>query len=158
MAQQCLTAMHVRDLLLWRQSGPYPGPCRADARRPNRFPSIEILRISKDQNIPFAGGAGTNGVTGIEWPSVQQSLDVFRQSDRCGPANVTNDGVLTTSISNCAQGNQVSLVTISDAGHQWPGAESNQLLVRLLLDLDPPSKAMDATAVLWDFFRRHGVP
>jgi polyhydroxybutyrate depolymerase len=134
-------------------SGTMPGGCQA----PRPVSVIEIHGL-KDRNIPFAGGAGTKGVTGIDWPSVQQSLDVFRQSDHCGPANVTSDAVLTTSISNCAQGNQISLITISDAGHQWPGAESNRLLARLLLDLDPPSNAMDATAVLWDFFRRHGVP
>jgi polyhydroxybutyrate depolymerase len=133
-------------------SGTMPGGCQA----PRPVSVIEIHGL-KDENIPFTGGSGTKGVTSIDWPPVQQSLDVFRQSDRCGPANVNSDGVLTTSISNCAQGNQVSLITISDAGHQWPGAQSNRLLARLFLDLDPPSNAMDATAVLWDFFRRHGT-
>jgi polyhydroxybutyrate depolymerase len=45
----------------------------------------------------------------------------------------------------------VELITIAGAGHQWPGAAPN-LLAQRLLHTDPPSTALDATAVIWRFF------
>jgi len=134
-------------------SGTMPGGCSS----PKPVSVLEIHGL-KDRNIPFAGGSGSKGVTKIDWPAVQESLDVFRQAGRCGPAKTHVENVVTTSTSACARGNEVSLITISDAGHQWPGAEANRPLARLLLDLDPPSRAIDATAVIWDFFQRHSAP
>jgi len=134
-------------------SGTMPGGCES----PKPVSVIEVHGL-KDQNIPFAGGVGTKGVTKIDWPNVQESLEIFRRADHCGTATTTLVGVVSTSINNCAQGNQVSLITISDAGHQWPGAESNRRLARLLLDLDPPSRALDATTAIWDFFLGHDSP
>jgi polyhydroxybutyrate depolymerase len=134
-------------------SGTMPGGCPS----PKPVSVLEIHGL-KDQNIPFAGGTGSKGVTKIDWPAVQKSLDAFRQAGRCGPAKTSVENVVTTSTNACARGTDVSLITISDAGHQWPGAEPNWPLARLLLDLDPPSRAIDATSVIWDFFQRHPAP
>jgi polyhydroxybutyrate depolymerase len=38
------------------------------------------------------------------------------------------------------------LVTIADAGHQWPGSVPREGA------MDQPSDALDATAVIWEFF------
>ena len=134
-------------------SGAMPGGCQS----PKPVSVVEIHGL-KDQNIPFAGGVGTKGISKVDWPGVEQGLDPFRKADRCGAAATTTAGTVTTSTYNCAAGNQVVLITISDAGHQWPGAGENRRLARLLLDLDPPSRALDATSVLGDFFLRHTAP
>jgi polyhydroxybutyrate depolymerase len=49
----------------------------------------------------------------------------------------------------CANGAAVELVTIADGGHSWPGGR------RLLRALDPPSDALRATHVIWEFFAAH---
>ena len=131
-------------------SGTMPGGCA----KPRSVSVIEIHGIG-DRNIPFAGGVGTKGVSQIDWPSVQSSLEVFRRADRCGRVHTSTAGVVRTSVNHCADRSEVTLITISDAGHQWPGAKPAPSWARLLLDLDPPSGAMDATSVLWDFFERH---
>lgn len=51
-------------------------------------------------------------------------------------------------------GRAVELITIAGAGHQWPGAAPN-LVAQRLLHTDPPSTALDATAVIWGFFTAH---
>jgi polyhydroxybutyrate depolymerase len=131
-------------------AGTMPGGCSA----PHSLSVIEIHGL-KDQNIPFDGGVGTKGVVKLDWPSVQTSLDIFRRADHCGTAEVNVAGVVATSVNSCTRGDQVTLITISDAGHQWPGATPNRPMARVLLNLDPPSSAMNATAVLWEFFQRH---
>ena len=40
------------------------------------------------------------------------------------------------------------------AGHQWPDAVPNRL-AQLLLHTDPPSTALNATQVSWQFFAAH---
>ena len=49
-------------------------------------------------------------------------------------------------------------MTIDDAGHQWPGSVPKGGPLPRLLQLDAPSTALDATRVLWDFFRSHPAP
>ena len=43
----------------------------------------------------------------------------------------------------------VQLVTIADGGHSWPGG------VQMAEILDPPSTALDATALITAFFVAH---
>jgi polyhydroxybutyrate depolymerase len=63
-------------------------------------------------------------------------------------------GPVTDSVAKCPAGRDVELVTIAGAGHQWPGATAKPALQKLLR-LDPPSTALDATAVIWRFFAAH---
>jgi polyhydroxybutyrate depolymerase len=67
---------------------------------------------------------------------------------------VKTAGVVTTSIAACPGGRTVELITIAGAGHQWPGAVPN-LVAQRLLHTDPPSTALNATQVIWQFFAAH---
>ena len=49
------------------------------------------------------------------------------------------------------------LIAVAGAGHQWPGANPHRGLFAMLFRLDPPSQALDATDVLWNFFARHSA-
>jgi polyhydroxybutyrate depolymerase len=62
--------------------------------------------------------------------------------------------VITTSAAACPAGRTVELITIVGAGHQWPGSIPNPLAQRLP-HTDPPSTALDATQVIWQFFAAH---
>ena len=61
---------------------------------------------------------------------------------------------MTSSIATCPDGRAVELITITGAGHQWPGGKPSWL-AQHLLHLDPPSTALNATAVIWQFFAAH---
>jgi polyhydroxybutyrate depolymerase len=120
--------------------------------------SVFAIHGLADQNVPFAGGPATKGVTKGSWLPVQQTLDAFRSADRCEPAQVQEAGDVRTSTAHCEQGRDVVLTTIDSAGHQWPGSVARTGPLARLLPADPPSTALDATSALWDFFRIHPAP
>jgi len=121
---------------------PYPVPI-----------SVIAVHGTADENIPYAGGEG-DGTAHIDGPSVPAVNASWRRVDNCAAPAVTTAGTVTTSVAACPAGRAVELITIAGAGHQWPGAAPN-LLAQRLLHTDPPSTALDATAVIWRFFTSH---
>ena len=118
--------------------------------------SVMAIHGLDDRNIPLDGGKGSKGVSGVTWLGVTKTLELFRQADRCEAPVVRENGAVRKAVSRCAQGREVTLITIAGARHQWPGSKGpSGLLARLLLD--PPSKALDATPVLWVFFSTHAA-
>jgi polyhydroxybutyrate depolymerase len=115
--------------------------------------SVIAVHGTADKNIPYAGGEG-DGAAHIDGPSVPAVNASWRRTDNCAPPAVTTTGTVTTSVAGCPAGRAVELITIAGAGHQWPGAAPN-LLAKRLLHTDPPSTALDATAVIWRFFAAH---
>jgi polyhydroxybutyrate depolymerase len=67
---------------------------------------------------------------------------------------ISTVGTVTTSAASCPADRAAELITIAGAGHQWPGSTPN-LLAQRLLHTDPPSTALDATPVIWQFFAAH---
>ncbi len=79
--------------------------------------------------------ANTNG------PPIADLAETWRRTDHCPPPTVSASGVI--------------LVTIADAGHQWPGQPGPTGSAVSALNLDPPSMALDATATISRFFAEH---
>lgn len=121
-----------------------------DKARPLPVMAIHGLQ---DKTVPFAGGEGRRG-RDIVWLPVQASLDVFRDANKCGAPALAQDGVVVTSTARCENGREVVLITVADAGHQWPGSAREKGLGARLLHLDEPSQAFAATERLWNFFAR----
>lgn len=117
---------------------------------------ISVIHIhgTADRNIPYDGSQG-QGVAHIHGPAVPALNTRWRAIDHCAAPSVTTSASVTTSIAACPGGRTVELITIAGAGHQWPGAVPAAPLVRRLLGSDPPSQALDATAVIWRFFAAH---
>ena len=128
-------------------------PCENPQPRPTGVLHIHGL---DDQNVPYAGGVGTKGVAKDSRPSVPSVIERWRAIDGCtgAPSTATSGAVTTVTSASCAAGTLVELVTVAGAGHQWPGSAPPSAAARRALDLDEPSTALDATAVLWDFFSR----
>lgn len=137
--------------------GPVAGSFSYSCPKPHPVSVVAIHGLD-DQHIPFTGGSGSKGVTNGSWVSIPLTLDAFRTVDNCQPASSHQDGPLHTDSSTCEQGREVVLYTIEGAGHQWPGGVARRGIVQRMLGADQPSTAMDATSVLWDFFRRHPAP
>lgn len=122
----------------------------------NKVRSLPVLAIHGlvDKTVPYEGGLGRRG-RNIVWLPVQASLDAFRDADVCNAPTLEEKGVVVTSTAKCEKGREVILITIADAGHQWPGSKREEGLLAGFLKLDPPSTALDATSALWTFFARH---
>jgi polyhydroxybutyrate depolymerase len=95
---------------------------------------VSLLHIhgTKDETIPYDGGPGRrdNGGTGrlpvhIDGPAIPDLVARWRAIDRCSEPEVLTAGAVTTTTADCADGRVVELVTIADAGHQWPASRPN---------------------------------
>jgi polyhydroxybutyrate depolymerase len=124
------------------------GPCPAPA-------PLSVIHVHglADDRIPFDGGTSRSAQT-VDWPPVPPVIAGWRTVDGCPPPTTATAGPVTTSVTACAAGRAVELVTIAGAGHQWPGGRPNTAAERLL-GLDEPSTALDATATIWSFFTTH---
>ncbi len=124
------------------------GPCPTPA-------PISVIHVhgTEDHNIPYNGGKG-GGVAEIDGPAVPGLVAGWRKTGHCAAPVTTVHAPVTTSAATCPGGRAVELITIAGAGHQWPGGVSKPVLERVMR-LDPPSKALDATDVIWKFFAAH---
>jgi polyhydroxybutyrate depolymerase len=129
---------------------PVAGTMLADCASPD---PVSVLHIhgTADTHILFGGGRGT-GPAQVEGPPIADVIDRWRQIDDCADASVTTVGPVERSESSCASGRAVELVTIDGAGHQWPASIAPRA------SADPPSRALDATQAIWDFFASHPKP
>jgi polyhydroxybutyrate depolymerase len=125
------------------QLGTCPSPAAA---------SVIHIHGTADRNIPYDGSPG-QGFAHIHAAPVPEVVASWRAVDGCPSPTSTTDGAVTTSVATCPGGRAVELVTIDGAGHQWPGSAPRAL--GGVLGLDPPSTALDATAVIWGFFSAH---
>ncbi|MDF2269693.1 PHB depolymerase family esterase [Streptomyces coacervatus] len=124
------------------------GPCSAPA-------PISVLHIhgTADHNIPYQGGRG-EGPAHIDGPAVPAVLAGWRTVDHCTPPTSGTSGTVTRLTAACPYGRAVELITVSGAGHQWPGSAPRTAVERLL-GLDAPSNALNATDTFWSFFAAH---
>ena len=114
--------------------------------------SVIHIHGTADQRIPYDGSPG-QGAAHIDGPSVPDVNAWWRATDGCAAPAVKTSGVVTTSVATCPKKRAVELITISGAGHQWPGAKQ-----RVVLAGDPPSTALNATQTIWAFFAAHPAP
>jgi polyhydroxybutyrate depolymerase len=98
-----------------------------------------------DSQVRMDGEPG-DGAADVDGMPVADAVAVFRTAGDCDPAVAVEDPPVTTTASSCANGRRVVLVTVADAGHQWPGSDPREGAA------DQPSTALDATAVIWEFF------
>jgi polyhydroxybutyrate depolymerase len=138
--------------------GPVAGtmavPCAS--ARPTSVLAIHGLA---DQHVPFAGGRPGHGVYRHQFhPAVPDVIRQWRTIDHCDPPRATTSGPVTTDASECADGFAVTVITVEAAGHQWPGGKPVPPAAARLIQLDQPSRALDATRVLWRFFEAHPRP
>jgi polyhydroxybutyrate depolymerase len=115
--------------------------------------SVIHIHGTADTRIRYQGGEG-QGVAHIDGPPVRSLNARWRAIDHCAAPAVSAKGVVTTSTASCPGGRAVELITIAGAGHQWPGSAPRPMLQRIL-GSDPPSTALNATQVIWQFFAAH---
>jgi polyhydroxybutyrate depolymerase len=140
------------DTTLFRAIGPDSATLLGTCPSPARLSVIHIHGTA-DNKIPYEGGPGS-GVAKIDGPAVPDVVESWRAVDGCAPPTESTVGTVTMSLAACADGRAVELITIAGAGHQWPGSPSRPAIQKLL-GLDPPATAVNATAVIWQFFATH---
>ncbi|WP_030440043.1 extracellular catalytic domain type 1 short-chain-length polyhydroxyalkanoate depolymerase [Actinoplanes subtropicus] len=140
------------DTTLFAAIGPDSATLLGDCASPH---PVSVLHIhgTADTRIPYQGGQG-DGFAKINGPAVPDLVARWRTVDGCKPPATTTSGPVTTSLANCPTGRSVELITITGAGHQWPGSADKPLLERVAR-IDTPSAALNATDAFWHFFASH---
>lgn len=136
--------------------GVVAGELTVDDCRPARPVSVLAIHGTADDHLPFDGGRGPASLDPHDTRPVSYAVDTWRRVDACpSTLTVTREGVVThTRYAACADGTAVELYAIQGGGHAWPGADPPRIGRRRR---DPPSRAMDATRVIWSFFAAHPV-
>ena len=98
-----------------------------------------------DSQVRMDGEPG-DGIGDVDGMPIAEAVDVWRVAGACAEPVVTEEPPVTTAASACADDRRVILVTVAGAGHQWPGSVARGGAA------DQPSDALDATAVIWEFF------
>jgi polyhydroxybutyrate depolymerase len=101
-----------------------------------------------DNLIPYEGGTPK-----IMAPPIEEWAANWAKRNGCSPTPGTTTPVETVTVhmwSGCQAGAEVILYTLADHGHSWPGST--------ILPASITSQAVNATDVMWDFFKAHPMP
>lgn len=119
----------------------------------NPVPAL-MINGARDETVPFAGGPlgrrASRAGDGTEFtPSLFQSR-YWAENNGCKPEpekiNINESVVLLDY--DCPDYQDVRHYIVKDCGHAWPGGKKGHRRG------DAPSQAMDATRVIWEFFRQ----
>jgi polyhydroxybutyrate depolymerase len=115
--------------------------------------SVLHIHAKNDRHVLFNGGAGPDSVRAsavTNYVSVADSIVKWTKLDACTlpPQRTLNTPTAFCQVyAPCAGGAQVQLCVTETGGHSWPGGEKSR-------GTEPPSQAISAVDVMWDFFTR----
>lgn len=139
---------------LFAAIGPVAATMVSECPRPAPLSILHIHGL-QDRFVPFAGGVGPKARDARPRPSVASVMDYWRRGAGCGPPTVSGMPPVRWESAVSPAGVEVALISLEGVGHVWPGSRPPSPGVMAMLDLDPPSQVIDATAELWSFFARH---
>ncbi len=132
---------------------PVAGTLLTDCSRARPTAVLQIHGTADDR-VPYGGGPGrafaADGNPRVDGPSVPSVNATWRAIDACAPPTSSTAGPVTTETAACADGRTVELISVANAGHQWPGGTRSPLLEKF--GIPAPSTALDATDTIWQFF------
>lgn len=127
---------------------PVSGTMSIDPCTPARAVPVMEFHGTADFVVPFDGGGLGNS------QSVPDTIAGWVERDGCAsPPEVTYDQGDATceTYGACNAGAEVTLCTLTDGGHQWPGGESAGPGGTINMDIS-------ASAAMLDFFAQHPLP
>jgi polyhydroxybutyrate depolymerase len=121
--------------------------------QPGKPVSVLHIHAKNDKHVLFNGGAGPDSVRAsavTDYVSVVDTLGKWTKIDACAsPPKRTLDTpeAFCQVYAPCADGTEVQLCVTQTGGHSWPGGQKSR-------GTEPPSQAISAVDVMWDFFSR----
>lgn len=116
----------------------FPEPCASARRAP-----IISFHGTADTVNPYGGDGPPYWTYGVV-----TAAERWAAHDGCDAVPVVSSpatGVELRVYPGCLDGSTVALYTVTGAGHEWPGGPQQ-------------SAALDASAIMWDFFAAHPLP
>ena len=116
---------------------------------------VSLLQIAPgaDPQYPLAGGRAVDAAgLAVDLPPVARSRDRWVNAERCQPGTPLPgpDGVKVRVYRGCRDGAEALFYDVEGLGHVWPGGPTSGGLAG--------ADRIDATALIWEFFRTHPRP
>lgn len=112
--------------------------------------SVPVLHIhsAADTKVPYRGG---RALAGYYYPPVDSALLIWRLNNSCSATPLQRRGpnYTYTQWTNPKTNAMVALYLTTDGGHSWPGGKKSTPVA------DAPSTAINATDVIWEFFKQY---
>lgn len=117
---------------------------------------VSLLHIhgTKDENVPWDGGAGQLSRKGANWPEVPRGISVFSDANSCSTSLSTSKPASDTTceVRQCSGGDVIEVCKVSGGGHAWPGATPASWQKKHGVYVSPH---FDATDYIGAFFAKH---
>ncbi len=136
---------------------PVVGTVFGDEAQAAHAVSAIIINGKLDENVPPQGGLGSGfGRRAWDGTPARPFLDqgtYWAKVNACeGGPTLSEEGQVLHFTWKCPAGRAVELYQVKDNGHAWPGGQAGMRLG------DKPSSALNATEVMWAFFKAHPKP
>jgi polyhydroxybutyrate depolymerase len=115
---------------------------------PSRSVPVLAFHGLDDRVIPYEGGTPK-----IMVPPIEEWASSWAKRNGCSATPQTTTPVETVTVhiwSGCQDGAEVILYTLANHGHSWPGSA--------VMPASITSQAINATDVIWEFFKTHPMP
>ncbi|MBX7120227.1 MAG: hypothetical protein K1X31_14645 [Gemmatimonadaceae bacterium] len=137
--------------------GPVVGAVFGDEPTAPHPVSAIIFNGLADESVPALGGLG-HGIGRRAWDGMptrpnQAQGAYWARVNGCGATpRVEDQGAVIRWTWPCPPGRAVELYQLREGTHAWPGGEAGRRRG------PAPSDVLDATAMMWDFFKAHPKP
>ena len=134
--------------------GPVVGTLFGDEAQPVGPVSAIMINGMLDESVPYYGGP-TGGRGAKSWdgtpakPAIYQAAFWARANDCDEPHSQADKGTFLLAEYHCPSGRSVKLYSVKDNAHAWPGGLAGSRRGAT------PSTAIDATDLIWKFFKTH---
>lgn len=133
---------------------PVVGALFGDEKAPAQPVSALMINGMLDKSVPYQGGPPGGRFPG-SWDgtlvkaAIAQS-EFWAEANRCAADPVLEElGSVVRRQYRCPGGKAVEAILLKDTGHTWPGGQ------RGFRGADDPGSSLNATGVIWDFFKGH---
>jgi len=136
-------------------AAPVAGAIFASSPKPKGKVAMLLIHGTDDTAVPIDGGMSTRPIVSPNqsepYTSVADTAKYWAVNSGCKsvPEKSVKGNVTTEKFTGCADGNDVEVILIKGGLHAWPGGKKGRD------EGDEPSRDLNATDVIWDFFKAH---
>jgi polyhydroxybutyrate depolymerase len=134
---------------------PVAGTLNYEPCQPSQPLSVIHFHGTNDTHLPYDGGVGSESRVGVEFASVQESVEFWTAFNGCNsqPQTTSFDDIQHRVWSGCRGGTSVELYIILGGKHAWPGSGGPAWAGG-----DEPTQSISASQLIWEFFALHPKP
>lgn len=136
-------------------AAPVAGAVFVSTPKPKGKVAMLMIHGMDDTAVPVNGGMSTRSIVNPNqsepFKSVADTTRYWTVNSNCNssPEKTVKGNVTTEKFTGCSGGSDVEVVLIKGGLHAWPGGKKGRD------EGDEPSRDLNATDVIWDFFKAH---